>query len=89
MTKSDLLEFIEYCQMFYDVDYLNRDGEDEYSRRALYPFATESEIVDAVLQHIALHPYPFEGDSVDREFVRDRIIQTQSMKKNVLSNHNS
>lgn len=64
MTKSELFEFIDYCQSFYDIE---RDD-------VLYPFATESQIVDAVLQHITLRDDLFFGDSVDRELVRDRII---------------
>lgn len=62
----DLTDFIDYCQDFYDKD---RAG-------SIYPFATESEITMAILAHVTdpNPPFPFDGDSTDREAVRDRIL---------------
>lgn len=62
----NLTDFTDYCQDFYDKD---RDG-------SLYPFATESEITMAILAHVTdPNPlFPFDGDSTDREAVRDRIL---------------
>jgi len=62
----NLYDFTDYCQDFYDK---GRDG-------AIYPFATEAEITMAVLAHVTdpNPPFPFDGDSTDREAVRDRIL---------------
>lgn len=62
----NLTDFIDYCQDFYDK---NRDG-------SIYPFATEAEIVTAVIAHVSdpRPPFPFDGDTMDREEVRDRIL---------------
>lgn len=59
-------EFTDYCREFYSVE---RPG-------AIYPFAYEMEIVTAVNAHLTdPNPlFPFDGDSADREAVRDRIL---------------
>lgn len=67
MTNTSIInEFTDYCQEFYSVE---RNG-------AIYPFATDDEISDAVYAHITdTNPqFPFDGDSADREAVRDRIL---------------
>lgn len=62
----NLYDFTDYCQDFYDKGRAN----------SLYPFATEAEITMAVLAHVTdPNPaFPFDGDSMDREAVRDRIL---------------
>lgn len=62
----NLHDFTDYCQDFYD-----KDRSD-----SIYPFATESEITMAVLAHVTdpNPPFPFDGDTIDREAVRDRIL---------------
>lgn len=64
--KPHLVDFLDYCQNYYDKD---RDG-------SIYPFASEAEIQIAVLAHVTdLNPrIPFDGDTMDREAVRDRIL---------------
>ncbi len=65
-SLGNVADFVDYCQDFYDLD---RSG-------SIYPFATEAEIQVAVLAHVSdPNPsFPFDGDSADREFVRDRIL---------------
>jgi hypothetical protein len=66
-TASAMLdEFTDYCFEFYLID----------GKNALYPFATDTEICDAVRAHMTdPNPlFPFDGDSADREAVRDRIL---------------
>lgn len=65
-TMTNLYDFTDYCQDFYD-----KDRSD-----SIYPFATESEITMAVLAHVTdpNPPFPFDGDTMDREAVRDRIL---------------
>lgn len=60
-------DFIDYCREFYDIEL-----ED-----SLYPFATSEEIRFAALAHVTdPNPkFPFDGDSFDREAVRDRIME--------------
>lgn len=69
--KPHLAEFVDYCQDFYDKD---RSG-------SLYPFASEAEIQIAVLAHVTdLAPaFGFDGDSADREAVRDRILAMRKL----------
>lgn len=61
-----LEDFTNYCQEFYSVE----RGD------AIYPFATDDEISEAVRAHATdpNPPFPFDGDSADREAVRDRIL---------------
>ncbi len=65
-THSTVADFLDYCQDFYD-----KDRSD-----SIYPFATEAEIQIAVLAHVTdpNPPIPFDGDTMDREAVRDRIL---------------
>jgi hypothetical protein len=60
-------EFTEYCFDFYLLD---------PERPSLYPFASDTEICNAVRAHMTdPNPlFPFDGDSADREAVRDRIL---------------
>ena len=69
--KPHLVEFVDYCQDFYDKD---RTG-------SIYPFASEAEIQIAVLAHVTdLNPlFPFDGDTADREAVRDRILAMREL----------
>jgi len=62
----NLHDFTDYCQTFYDKAISD----------ALYPFATADEIGAAILAHVTdPNPlFPFDGDSMDREAVRDRIL---------------
>lgn len=59
-TSNALALFTEYVRGFYDM------------RRpdALYPMATEHEIREAIAEHVRRAPFPFEGDTADREAVR-------------------
>ncbi len=70
-SNKELEIFIDYCQDFYDLD---RSG-------SIYPFATETEIRNACLAHVT-DPKPsieFDGDSLDREMVRDRILANRAV----------
>lgn len=69
--KPHLVDFLDYCQNYYDKD---RDG-------SIYPFASEAEIQIAVLAHVTdLNPaFPFDGDTMDREAVRDRILAIREL----------
>jgi hypothetical protein len=60
-------EFTEYCFEFYLLD---------PERPSLYPFASDTEICNAVRAHMTdPNPlFPFLADSTDREAVRDRIL---------------
>lgn len=61
IDPAELADFVEYVRSFYDM----RHPE------VLYPMATEHEIREAVAEHVRLAPDTFEGDSADREAVRD------------------
>jgi len=62
----NLYDFTDYCQTFYDKAIAD----------SIYPFATADEIRAAILAHVTdpNPPFPFDGDSMDREAVRDRIL---------------
>lgn len=66
-----VIEFTEYCKEFYCVD---QEG-------AIYPFAYDFEIVGAVNAHCTdPNPaFPFDGDTADREAVRDRICANRKL----------
>lgn len=67
MTKTQIIDqFTNYCKEFYSIEHEN----------AVYPFATDEEISEAVFAHITdtNPPFPFDGDSLDREAVRDRVL---------------
>ena len=59
-------EFTDYCREFYSIERSD----------SLYPFAYDVEIIMAVNGHLTdPNPlFPFDGDSADREAVRDRIL---------------
>jgi hypothetical protein len=62
-STVDLDWFSDYVASFYDIDRAD----------ALYPFATSDELARAIAQHVA-NPsplFPFDGDTMDREVVRD------------------
>jgi hypothetical protein len=61
----EIADFVEYCCSFYELG----------NAEALYPFATRAEITAAALYRVreSSSRYPFEGDSSDREEVRDII----------------
>jgi hypothetical protein len=59
-TPEDVAAFIDYVCEWYEIG--NPD--------ALDPIATRAEITAAVLRHVANPPFPFEGDTADRETVR-------------------
>ena len=64
-------EFVNYCISFYSVEQKN----------AIYPFATDSEIMDACMAHMT-NPNPkleFENDSYDRERVQDIIFNKRTL----------
>ena len=65
-------QFSEYCCEFYLF------SSEETS---LYPFATYDEICDAAMAHLTdPNPlFPFDGDSADREAVRDRILAVRKI----------
>lgn len=60
MTAAELADFVEYVREFYDMRHPD----------VLYPMATEHEIREAIAEHVRRAPFPFEGDSADREAVR-------------------
>ena len=65
-------QFSEYCCEFYLF------SSEETS---LYPFATYDEICDAAMAHLTDPSplFPFDGDSADREAVRDRILAVRKI----------
>ena len=70
-TATEISIFIDYCQEFYDRD----------RARSLYPFAHSMEIYRAVMEYLESTTIPFDGDSIDRENVRD-IICANRKKEN-------
>ena len=62
--QSEVLEFIEYCNNFYNED----DG--------IYPIATKEEITDAVVEYLYQLESECQFDSIDREGVRG-VIQPE------------
>lgn len=70
-TTQEIGVFIDYCQEFYDRNRTN----------SLYPFADSAEIARAVLEYLQSTTIPFDGDSIDRENVRD-IICANRKKEN-------
>ena len=57
--------FIKYCLAFYGPGGLYDLG------------ATYGEIEAALAERLQRDPFPFEGDTVDRELVRDILIETR------------
>lgn len=68
LTVAEVNEFIEYMQMFYGSDI-----------ECPYPmFVTVEEICQGMIDRFNYRPsIDFDGDSVDRELVRDMIIDAR------------
>lgn len=68
---TNINDFINYCCDFYDVARPD----------AIYPFASTGEIVAAAAAHVAnpTPAFPFDGDSTDREAVRDLILDMRRL----------
>ncbi len=68
LTVAEVNEFIEYMQMFYGSDI-----------ECPYPmFVTVEEICEGMINRFKYRPsIDFDGDSVDRELVRDMIIDVR------------
>jgi len=62
------MDFLEYCKSFYSL------------KKGIYPIATDREIEQAIKLRMKDKTLPFEGDSVDRERVREIIEQAQLMR---------
>ena len=70
-TMKSFEVFRDYCKSFYSIEHEN----------AIYPFASESEIHHACIAHMT-NPNPvfeFDGDSLDRETVRDLILAKRKL----------
>lgn len=70
-TIKEFSVFKDYCESFYSLERAN----------AIYPFAYKSEIHNACVAHMT-NPNPvfeFDGDSLDRETVRDLILATRKL----------
>ena len=70
LSVADVLDFVDYLQMFYT-------GPDALYR---YDF-TFAEICEGMIDRFKARPsLDFDGDSVDRELVRDFIIDARERK---------
>lgn len=70
LTVADVLDFVDYLQMFYT-------GPDAIYR---YDF-TFAEICEGMIDRFKARPsLDFDGDTVDRELVRDFIIDARERK---------
>ena len=59
-------EFVQYCLSFYAPGQIYDIG------------ATEKEVLYAMADRMRMNPYlPFDGDSIDREIVRDIMIRNR------------
>lgn len=67
MSVSEVLDFIEYMNLFY------------VGEKAIYRYDfTIAEICEGMIDRFKYRPsLDFEGDSVDREYVRDMILDTR------------
>ena len=61
------MDFFEYCKSFYSI------------KKGIYPIATDREIERAIKLRMKDKSLPFEGDSVDRERVREIIESFQGV----------
>ena len=61
---TEISEFIAYCCHWYDKDYSNSS----------YGFAATEQIVEAALLYVKDKGRKFKGDTIDREAVRDIIL---------------
>jgi hypothetical protein len=71
LTVAEVLDFIEYMQMFYC-------GED-----AIYPFEfTIAEICEGMINRFRARPSTdFDGDTIDREIVCDLILDVREREE--------
>ena len=60
---TDYADFVEYVYSFYGTNGIYDMG------------ANREQILSATKDHVAAAPYPFDGDSLDREAVRDIMIE--------------
>ncbi len=65
-------EFVDYVWSFYGPGQIYGD----YFKNAL----TKTELKRAIKEHLANPPFPFDGDSVDREYVRDIMLKNREAK---------
>ena len=71
LSVSDVLDFVDYMQLFYT-------GPDAIYR---YDF-TFDEICEGMIDRFNYRPsIDFDGDSVDREIVRDMILDARERKE--------
>jgi len=68
LSVAQVLDFIDYCLMFYG------HGDD-----ALYPYGFHfSEICEGMIARMKARPaLDWDGDSVDRELVRDMVLDAR------------
>lgn len=71
LSVAQVLDFIDYCLQFYG------HGDD-----ALYPYGFHfSEICEGLIKRFQYKPsIDFDGDSVDRELVRDMILEARELE---------
>lgn len=71
LSVAQVLDFIDYCLMFYG------NGKD-----APYPYGFHfSEICEGMIARMKYRPaFDWAGDSVDRELVRDFILDAREME---------
>jgi len=72
LTVKEVLDFIDYCLDFYG------HGDD-----AIYPYGFHfSEICEGMIERFKYRPgLDFDGDSVDRELVRDMVLSARQEEK--------
>ena len=68
LTVAQVLDFIDYCLMFYG-----------HGEEALYPYGFHfSEICEGMIARMKARPgLDWDGDSVDRELVRDFVLEAR------------
>ena len=65
---TDYTNFVDYVYDFYGTN-------------GIYDMAaTRDQILSATKDHVASASYPFDGDSIDREAVRDILIKKFNLK---------
>jgi len=71
LSVAEVLDFIDYCLMFYG------HGDD-----APYPYGFHfSEICEGMIARMKYRPsLDWDGDSIDRELVRDMILEAREME---------
>lgn len=68
LSVAQVLDFIDYCLMFYG-----------HGEEALYPYGFHfSEICEGMIARMKARPaLDWDGDSVDRELVRDFVLEAR------------